>query len=210
MNKQRVLPADVQMTTIDLLRHGECEGGEIFRGSTDVPLIEAGWEQMRQSLQPHSGWDCVVSSSLQRCRLFAEQFSTQHELPLSVNANFAEIHFGDWEGQKITDVEREHGASLWRFWNDPERFSPPNGETMHVFRDRVLAAIKEVLVEHGGKHILLISHGAVIRALLCDWLQMPLTAFSTIAVPYAGLSRIRIYRRGDEKPWIQFVFHRGE
>ena len=30
----------VQRSRIDLLRHGACEGGEIFRGSTDVALSE--------------------------------------------------------------------------------------------------------------------------------------------------------------------------
>ncbi len=210
MSEKRKLPDGVRLTTIDLLRHGVCEGGEIFRGSTDVPLIEHGWEQMRNSLQPYSGWDCVVSSSLRRCRLFAEQFSVENKLPLKVNPSFQEIHFGDWEGQKIVDIERDHGASLWRFWNDPEFFSPPNGETMQAFRARVLQAAQDVLAEHAGQHILLISHGAVIRTLLCEWLKMPLSAFSTIAVPYAGLSRMRIYQRGDEKPWPQFVFHRGE
>ena len=210
MSEKRKLPAGVKLTTIDLLRHGICEGGEIFRGSTDVPLIEKGWQQMRNSLQPYTGWDCIVSSSLQRCRLFAEKFSAEKELPLQVSSALEEIHFGDWEGQKITDIEREHGASLWRFWNDPEFFLPPNGETMQAFRQRVLHAAENILAEHSGRHILLISHGAVIRTLLCEWLQMPLSAFSTIAVPYAGLSRMRIYRRGDDKPWPQFVFHRGE
>lgn len=201
---------EVKQTTIDLLRHGICEGGEIFRGTTDVALLEQGWEQMRNSLQPHDGWDCVVSSSLRRCRLFAKQFSDERNLPLQVSSNFSEIHFGDWEGQKIADIEREHGASLARFWSDPDSFSPPNGETMQVFRARVLQEADTLLREHAGQHILLVSHGAVIRLLLCEWLQMPLTAFSTIAVPYAALSRMRIYQRGDEKPWLQFVFHRGE
>ena len=204
------LPDGIQVTTIDLLRHGECEGGEIFRGSTDVPLLAHGWEQMQASLQPYSGWDCVVSSSLQRCRLFSEQFASTQSLPLRVDPNLIEIHFGDWEGQKIIDIEREHGASLWRFWNDPEFFSPPNGESMQAFRARVGSAGREMLAAHSGQHILLVTHGAVIRSLLCDWLQMPLSAFATIAVPYAGLSRMRLYQRGDDKPRPQFVFHQGE
>jgi broad specificity phosphatase PhoE len=210
VSEKRALPEGVKLTTVDLLRHGACEGGEIFRGSTDVPLLEQGWQQMRVSLQAYAGWNCVISSSLQRCRSFAEQFSEENALPLQVDANLAEIHFGDWEGRKIADIERDHGASLWRFWNDPECNSPPNGETMQAFRERVLQAATAILRENSGKHILLITHGAVIRTLLCEWLQMPLTAFSKIAVPYAGLSRMRIYQRGDEKPWPQFVFHKGE
>ena len=203
------MPA-VLTTTIDLLRHGACEGGEIFRGSTDVPLTDTGWEQMHAALREHSGWDCVVTSSLQRCRNFALQFAQRQSLPVQVDERFREIHFGDWEQRLIADVEREHGPSLSRFWKDPECFTPPNGEPMPAFRARITGAAESVIHEHAGKHILLITHGAVIRMLLCEWLQMPMTAFSKIAVPYAGLSRVRLYRRGDEKPWPQFVFHRGE
>lgn len=197
-------------TTIDLLRHGACEGGEIFRGSTDVPLTTIGWEQMHAALEQHTGWECVVVSSLQRCKNFAAQFAEKNNLSLHVDERLREIHFGEWEGQKIADIERDHGTSLWKFWNDPECFTPPNGESMQLFRERIVNAANEILHEHRGKHILLISHGAVIRMLLCEWLQMPMTAFSSIAVPYAGLSRVRLYQRGDEKPRPQFVFHRGE
>jgi alpha-ribazole phosphatase len=197
-------------TTIDLLRHGACEGGEIFRGSTDVSLTAQGWEQMHASLATHGGWDCVVTSTLQRCNNFAAHFAEKSHLPLHIDGRFREIHFGDWEGHKIADIERDHGTSLWKFWNDPECFTPPNGESMLVFRERVLEAANALMDSQLGKHILLISHGAVIRMLLCEWLQMPMTAFSKIAVPYAGLSRVRLYQRGDEKPWPQFVFHRGE
>lgn len=201
---------DIKVTTIDLLRHGACEGGEIFRGSTDVALTKTGWQQMQDALSVHKGWECVVTSPLQRCQKFAAHFAEENNLPLRISEQFREIHFGDWEGKKIADIERDHGTSLWRFWNDPECFSPPNGEPMLSFRERVLAATSGVLREQRGKHILLISHGAVIRTLLCEWLQMPMTAFSKIAVPYAGLSRVRLYQRGEEKPWPQFVFHRGE
>ena len=44
-------------TLIDILRHGQCEGGEIYRGSTDVPLTDLGWQQMRNAVASHNGWD---------------------------------------------------------------------------------------------------------------------------------------------------------
>lgn len=201
---------NLQITTIDLLRHGACEGGEIFRGSTDVPLTDVGWQQMRDALAPHAGWQRVVCSPLQRCRLFAEQWAAQNAVPLYTHDQLRELHFGDWEGQRIVDVQREHGASLRSFWDDPTGFTPPNGEPMTAFRTRVLQAADEVLQQYRGEHVLLIAHGAVIRQLLCEWLQMPMTAFSSIAVPYAGLSRVRVYYREGVAPWLQLCLHKGE
>lgn len=201
---------NLKVTTIDLLRHGACEGGEIFRGSTDVVLTELGWQQMRDTLAPLSGWQHIVCSPMQRCRGFAEMFAQQQGLAVRVYDQFRELHFGDWEGQRIVDIQRDHGESLRSFWDNPTRFTPPNGEPMSAFRDRVIAAAGEVLDRHRGEHVLLIAHGAVIRMLLCEWLQMPMTAFSTIAVPYAALSRVRIYHRDGAAPWLQLVMHRGE
>jgi alpha-ribazole phosphatase len=201
---------NLQITTIDLLRHGACEGGEIFRGSTDVPLTEQGWQQMRDTLAAHSGWQRIICSPLQRCRLFAETLAARETLPLEVDEQLRELHFGDWEGRRIVDIQREHGTSLRSFWSNPTEFTPPNGEPMIQFRERVLQAAAGIQQRHRGRHVLLIAHGAVIRQLLCEWLQMPMTAFSNIAVPYAGLSRVRIYYRDNAAPWLQLCLHQGE
>lgn len=34
-------------TIIDLLRHGDVEGGQKYRGQLDDPLSELGWNQLR-------------------------------------------------------------------------------------------------------------------------------------------------------------------
>lgn len=201
---------DTRVTTIDLLRHGACEGGEIFRGSTDVALTEQGWSQMRHAVMGESGWSRIVSSSLQRCAQFAGQLAEQRNLPLQVEPNLREIHFGDWERRKHADVERESGAMLKQFWADPLHVTPPNGEAMTVFRERVMLAAQELLAAHAGQHLLLVTHGAVIRVLLCEWLQLSYDAFSNIAVPYASFSRLRLYQHTDRSPWMQLCLHRGE
>jgi alpha-ribazole phosphatase len=199
-----------RITTIDLLRHGACEGGEIFRGSTDVPLTETGWQQMREALVDEGGWQRVFTSPLQRCRLFSEQLAQTRALPLAVIEDLRELHFGDWEGRRITDIEREESATLQSFWRDPMQITPPNGESMADCRARVLAAAEHIINHCVGEHVLIVAHGAVIRLLLGEWLQMSMTAFSNIAVPYAGFSRIRIYYREGFEPWVQLCLLRGE
>jgi len=199
-----------RITTIDLLRHGACEGGEIFRGSTDVALSESGWQQMHAALVEETGWRRIFTSPLQRCRVFAEQLAETRELPLHVVDDLRELHFGDWEGRRLQDIEREESATLQQFWRDPMQVTPPNGEAMADFRQRVLNAAEQIINAHAGEHILVIAHGAVIRMLLGEWLQMAMTAFSNIAVPYAGFSRVRIFYREGFEPWVQLCVHRGE
>ena len=45
------------ITTIDLIRHGEPVGGKKFRGSTDDPLSELGWQQMTAAVASTTEWE---------------------------------------------------------------------------------------------------------------------------------------------------------
>src|SRR5690625_5890157 len=71
--RRRSAMADLRVTTFDLLRHGRCEGGEMFRGSTDVALLDSGLEAMAGALSGLGGWQRIVSSPMRRCLRFARQ-----------------------------------------------------------------------------------------------------------------------------------------
>lgn len=198
------------ITTIDLLRHGECQGGEIYRGSTDVQLTDRGWQQMESSLHSDVAhaerpWDRIVSSPLQRCRLFAESKAQQLNIPVQVHADFREMDFGDWEGRSIEEVHRVDAEAVTRFYKDPGTISPPGGESMQLVQGRLLIAWQQVLAAHQGEHLLLIQHGGTIRILLAELLQMPLAAVTRLDIHYASLSRVQIYQT-DEEPFPKLVF----
>jgi len=196
-----------QVTTIDLLRHGACEGGEIFRGSTDSPLSARGWQQMRDNLRSDDLWQQLICSPLQRCQAFTEQLADQRQLPWRAEAGFQEIDFGDWEGQLTADIARQHPDQIQRFWKDPVNNAPPGAETMQEFQQRVVASWQTLLAQHQGQSVLLISHGGVIRIILAALLQMPMRPLSFIAVPHASFSRIQIYHQPGQDDWPQLMFH---
>ena len=195
------------VTTIDLLRHGECEGGDVYRGSLDVPLSASGWEQLRASAGDFADWDRIVSSPLQRCARFAEELAERHALPLVIQEAFREVHFGDWEGRAIADVWREQGSHVRRFFADPVNAAPPNGEPLAEFEQRVLAGWHALLQAHRNERVLLIAHGGTIRVLLAHVLGMPLTRIANLEVPYASASRIRIHHSEGQPDFVSVVFH---
>lgn len=200
---------DFTVTTVDLLRHGQCEGGEIFRGSTDVPLTETGWQQMHDTVSRRSAWDQVISSSLMRCRHFSEKFSSQNATPLSVFHELQEIHFGDWEGVEMEHIQKTQRTSLQAFWADPFNNTPPNAEPIVDFQQRVQRCFESVIDQNHGKRLLFVTHGAVIRVLMCQLLNMPLSSLSSIAVPYACLTRFKMFTSQQRSPWTQLCFHCG-
>ncbi|NKB35544.1 MAG: histidine phosphatase family protein [Gammaproteobacteria bacterium] len=197
------------ITTIDLLRHGECEGGEIFRGTTDVALTDEGWKNMQRVIeqqQPEENWDHVISSPLLRCRLFSESLNELHQIPLNIEDNFREMHFGDWEGKEVQTIWAKEKEKVESIYSSPHTFQAPNGEAMTDFGARVISSTEKVLQEHKGKHILLPQHGGTIRVVLTHLLSMPLSSMSRFHIPYACFSRIQIHHAGETEQ-VNLVFH---
>lgn len=180
-------------TVIDLIRHGEPEGGPMFRGHTDHPLSDRGWQQMETALAAGECWDAVLTSPLQRCASFASAVGTRLGVPVYQDERLAEISFGAWEGQTTEQVAQTWGDALQRFWGDPVNHPPPGGETLAAFRLRVLDAWAHWSASLAGQRVLLVCHGGVIRMVLAGVLEIPLQAsFRVLAVPYASRSRIRL------------------
>ncbi|WP_317928606.1 histidine phosphatase family protein [Halioxenophilus sp. WMMB6] len=191
------------LTTVDLVRHGQCQGGEIYRGSTDVELTELGWQQMTDALAANLSdggvgpWDKIITSPLKRCRLFAESKAQQWQLPLAVEENFREMNFGDWEGRPMSEVHEQHKAEVEQFYRDPSQHTPRNGEPVLAVQARMLSAWQSIMAAHQGQHLLLIQHGVSIRVLLLSLLNMPLAQMGTIEIPYAGMARLKVYTGGQ-------------
>jgi alpha-ribazole phosphatase len=201
----------MKTTTIDILRHGRTTADDIFRGQVDTPLADEGYQQMLNSLAPfrqeQSPWQLVVSSPLQRCHNFASDLAQDIEVEILAQRGFIEMDYGDWDGRRFKEVKAEDPELFKNVWQKPYDYAPPNGETFHEFYERIDGAWQTMVDDHQGKHILLVCHGGVIRALLGKLMQAPLTALSRVDVPYASLSQIKIYHQDGAADWPQLSFH---
>jgi alpha-ribazole phosphatase len=195
-------------TVIDLLRHGEPEGGDRYRGQLDDPLSELGWQQMRDLLPVNTPWQQIITSPLKRCSAFAEDLARQSGLPLTYEPDLREIDFGDWEGQTAAMLERADKAAFFAFYDDPLNNTPPAAEQLVDFQQRVLSAFDVIQQQYQQRHVLLVSHGGTIRIILAHVLNMPLNAIWRLSVPYASLSRIQIIGHGAQAQ-PQLKFHAG-
>lgn len=194
-------------TVVDLLRHGEPEGGHMFRGALDDPLSPHGWEQMWAAVGDGQDWAAIVSSPLIRCAAFARALAERRGRPLDIEKGFSELSFGIWEGRSVADVNAADPLALARFWRDPVAYPVPQGERVADF-DRRISQVWEALLErYRGHHILLVAHGGVIRMILRQLLDMPLQHIWRIEVPYAAITRIRQHNDPEAEPHL--VFHNG-
>lgn len=197
---------EVSSTTIDFLRHGHCEGGEIFRGSTDVSLSEKGWQQMQARLDANiEVYDTVVCSPLKRCRLFARQYSLDKNTECEVVDDLRELHFGEWEGREVVEVQQQNPELLKIFWHQPTQFSPPGAEPISDFQRRVSCVVSDLLQQYQGRHILVVAHGAVMRMVYCLIMGLSVSKMTHVSVAYAGMMRFCWHHKTGEEDWPQLI-----
>ncbi|MBC2692011.1 alpha-ribazole phosphatase family protein [Pseudomonas kielensis] len=177
---------------LDLLRHGETELGGGLRGSLDDALTPLGWQQMRDAVVGGGPWSRLVSSPLQRCARFAEELGAQLGLPVTLEQDLQELHFGAWEGRSAAALMETDADALGRFWSDPYGFTPPEGEPVSDFSARVLAVVQRLHQAYAGERVLLVSHGGVMRLLLARARGLPREQLLNVEVGHGGLFSLQV------------------
>ncbi len=195
-----------QTTTIDIIRHGEPEGGSKYRGHVDDPLSERGWAQMRAAVEGRSGWQQIVTSDLSRCAAFADEVGEKLTIPVERTDQFREVGFGDWEGMTAKEILAQDEVALSAFWRDPLNHTPPNAEPLADFYRRIESAWERMLADHAGKHILLVGHAGMMRVLLLKALGMSLDGFYRFDPRNATIIRLRVDTGRHGEAYTQLVF----
>jgi broad specificity phosphatase PhoE len=201
------------VTTIDLLRHGQCVDGHCYRGTTDVELSAEGIATMQQRVNNFIQareplWQTIITSPLIRCAIFANDLAEQYQKPLQAEKALQEMHFGDWDGESIDHIWQTQQRHVEQWYSNPIQYPPPNGEAADVFAARVQTCFSLLIQQHQGQHILLVTHGGVMRVLLAHCLSMSLLDLHRFDVPYACLSRIQVITstNNDEK-YYRLIAH---
>lgn len=175
---------------IDLIRHGEPQGGSRYRGhGIDDPLSEKGWQQMREAVSGRSDWQHIITSPMRRCSEFAHELADQLQVNVSIENNLKEIGFGEWEGRTAQEIKQENFAQWQAFYRDPAGQRPPGAEGLEAFYQRVSDAFFAACAQHPEQHLLVVAHAGVIRALTCAVLQAPASSMYRINIPNAGMTR---------------------
>ena len=178
------------MTTyIDIIRHGEPVGGRRYRGySVDDPLTEKGWTQMRAAVPQSPQWQHIVSSPLKRCLEFSQELANDLQISFCIDDNMKEIGFGDWEGKTPEDILAEDSEALNHFYKDPVNHRPKGAEPLNSFSQRVWGAYQSILEQHQGKHVLVVAHAGVGRAITANILKMSLDdVYSRLKIEYGAI-----------------------
>lgn len=186
------MSATIPATTIDLIRHGEPEGGRAFRGhSINDPLSEKGWQQMWDAVGDDVPWDQIITSPLKRCQAFAEALMDVYKIPCGTEENFKEVGFGSWEGRTPDEIREDNLKEYQDFYLDPVNNRPQGAENLDQFIKRVTNAYAQTIEKYKGQHILIVAHAGVNRAIIANALHAAPIGLYRIKVNNAGISRIK-------------------
>jgi len=193
-------------TLVDIIRHGEPVGGKRYRGQIDDPLSEKGWQQMRDAVADQNPWDVIVSSPLLRCAEFAKELAQQHVIPLEFDDRIKEIRWGEWEGSTPEQLNQHDPLTVARALRDPMNHRPSDAEDINHFQQRVIDAWNAITNQHETRHVLVVAHAGIIRAILTHILETPAEHMFRIHVPNASITRIQIDHH-DDQSFTKLLFH---
>jgi 2,3-bisphosphoglycerate-dependent phosphoglycerate mutase len=187
-----------QATRVLAIRHGETAWNVDSRvqGKLDIGLNTKGRDQAErlgaalgssQQLEPITA---LYSSDLWRAYDTAMSISKATGVPIVSDEGLRERGFGIFEGKTFTEVEAQwpDQALRWR-QRDPD-FCPEGGESLAMFRDRILSATQALTQRHEGEQIAIVAHGGVMDVLYRAATHQDIQAMRTWELGNAVINRL--------------------
>jgi broad specificity phosphatase PhoE len=161
-------------TRVFMVRHGATvlSAEDRFAGASDIELSEEGREQaqcLAERLR-HAKIAAVYASPMGRTVETARILAAPHNLKVQTTDGFREISHGHWEEMTRRDVEEQFPNEMAEWEKDPYTFAPMGGESGLAVTARALPALIDLVREHPGENIFVVSHKATIRLLLSSLL----------------------------------------
>lgn len=151
--------------TLYLIRHGDTEGTvkDMFYGSTDLPLVEQGVQQIRRKViagdYPNpNGAKLYTSGMLRTEQTFRLIFG---DLPHDTIPDLREVGVGIFEMKTLEEVRANDEARAW-LDGEKEYMDFPDGETNDGFITRVRRGLDFIKKDLLTANVISVLHGAVI------------------------------------------------
>lgn len=183
------------------LRHGETTASRTggYCGILDPDLTPAGYEMAEDFAGVYKSlpWAAVFSSPMHRTVATAAPLCKTTGIGMQLKDGLREIAYGQWEGKMPEDVDREFHDDYVRWLADPGWNAPTGGERGIDVARRSLLALVEIEKTCTVGNVLVVSHKATIRIMLCSLLGIDVGRFrDRIGMPVAAVSIVEIGRHG--------------
>lgn len=190
-------PKDLIMSLkIYFLRHGETTHSKTggYCGELDPDLTPVGLEMASAFAQTYSTlpWQAIYCSPMKRTIATATPLATSLGLDLQLRDGLKEIKYGQWEDLTVQQVQEQYLQDHINWLTEPAWNPPTGGETAVQVASRGSLIITEIQQKYNDGNVLVVSHKATIRILLCSLLGIDLGRFrDRIEMSVASLSVVK-------------------
>ena len=190
---------------IYMMRHGETDWNvqHLFQGRTDIPLNENGRkvaEWTRDGLKDVH-FDVAFCSPLCRAKETAQIILEGRDIELIEDERIIEMGFGEYEATMM----HQSNESMKLFFQHPEQYHEDKGvETFEAVLERANDFLNDLMSnpKYQDSTILVATHGAMIRGLMCAFKENPIKDFWEGGVhKNCGMTIVEV--QGKEKKILQ-------
>jgi broad specificity phosphatase PhoE len=188
--------------TLYFLRHGQTtlSRDDVFCGSGLDPELTPEGVEMAQAFAATyrtETWSAIHSSNLRRAISSAKPVCEALGMELQVDSDLREIAYGKWEGLTKEQVDREYHDDYAKWLADPARHAPSGGELATTVAQRSAGVIGNIKQQFSEGNVLVVSHKATIRIMICDLLGIEVGRFRyRLACPVGSISKLEFSREG--------------
>lgn len=191
-------PHMMQATRVLAMRHGETAWNVETRiqGGLDIGLNEKGRKQAERlgaalaKSHVEQPIAAIYSSDLWRAYDTALSISKATGVAVISSEGLRERGFGFFEGKTYAEIGEKWPdmAARWRA-RDPD-FCPEGGESLRMFRERILSVTHEMAARHAGEQIAIVAHGGVMDVLYRAATGLDIQATRTWMLGNAVINRL--------------------
>ena len=186
---------------IYFLRHGETTSSQTggYCGTLDPDLTPEGFQMAEDFAEAYKSlpWAAVFSSPLRRAVATAKPLCRAAGISMQLKEGLREIAYGQWEGKTPGEVNREFHDAYVRWLTDPGWNAPTGGERGIDIARRSSLVIEEIEKTHTTGNVLVVSHKATTRIMLCALLGIDVGRFrDRLNMPVASISIIEMAEHG--------------
>jgi probable phosphoglycerate mutase len=196
---------------LHLLRHGETEYSRTgwFCGALDPDLTPEG-ARMAEAFAAAYGahpWTAVYASPMKRTVATARPLCEAAGIEMRLRDGLKEIAYGAWEGRTTEDVKQTDADAYLRWMTEPAWNAPPGGETAVEIASRASLVLAEITDTFPSGDVLVVSHKATLRILLCGLLGIDLGRYRVRLDAPAG--SVSVVRFGEHGPLLESLGDRS-
>jgi 2,3-bisphosphoglycerate-dependent phosphoglycerate mutase/probable phosphoglycerate mutase len=188
-------------TSVWLVRHGQTQFNRDrrYQGTSDSPLTTYGKQQtlaLAHRLRRVPFYTALTSPS-ERTRLAsAAILDGRRNVTIHISSDWRETSHGRWEGLTYREVLQRYPAEAQARWAEGMHGRAHGGESLAEVYARVTTAWHNLLRDHAGDRVLVVTHATPIQLILCATFGLAPTEHWHWRIDLGSITCLDVYASG--------------